>query len=90
MENRYTEVDLRPLRVSPPFRRVALCGVDVLERNGEVDEEEIEIVNSPEFELVASHLGYVLRRVEGVPELDIDGGLDYGQFSTTYIYLLWR
>lgn len=38
-----------------------------------MDEEEIEIVDPPEFELVASHLGYVLRCVEGVPELDIDG-----------------
>ena len=68
---------MRPLRISPPFGRVALCGVDVLERNGEVDEEEIEIVDPPEFELVASQLGYVLRRVEGVPELDVDGPLVY-------------
>ena len=70
---RHTEVDVRPFCVSPPFRRVALRGVHVLERNGEVDEEEIEIVYSPEFELIASHLGHVFRRVEGVPQLDING-----------------
>lgn len=60
---------MRLLSISPPFGRVALCGVDVLERNGEVNEEEVEIFNPPEFELVASQLGYVLRCVEGVPEL---------------------
>ena len=68
---------MRPLRISPPFGRVALCGVDVLERNREVDEEKIEIVDPPEFELVASQLGYVLRCVEGVPELEVGGPLDY-------------
>lgn len=60
---------MRLLRISPPFGRVALRGVDVLERNREVNEEEVEIVDPPEFQLVASNLGYVLRRVEGVPEL---------------------
>ena len=69
---------MRLLRISPPFGRVALCGVDVLERNGEVDEEKIEIVDAPEFELVASQLGNMFRCVEGVPELDMDGPLDYG------------
>lgn len=58
---------MRLLRISPPFGRVALCGVDVLERNGEVNKEEVEIVDPPEFKLVASNLGYMLRRVEGVP-----------------------
>ena len=78
--NRRTEVDLRLLRVSPPFGRVALCGIDILERNREVDEEEIEVVDPPEFELVASHLGYMLRCVEGVPELDVDGRLGHRIF----------
>ena len=53
-------------------------------------EEEIETVDPPEFELVASDLGYVLRRVEGVPELEIDRRLDYGQFQYYSYVLLWR
>ena len=72
---------MRPFRVSPPFWRIALRGVNVLERNGKVDKEEIKAVNPPEFELVASYLSYMFRRVEGVPELDIDGRLDYRKFS---------
>jgi hypothetical protein len=68
---------VRPLRVSPPFGRIALRRVNVLERNREVDEEEIKVVDPPKFELVARHLGDVLGRVEGVPKLDIDGQLDY-------------
>ena len=38
--------------ISPPFGRVAVARVDVLERDREVDEEEVEIVNSPETELL--------------------------------------
>jgi hypothetical protein len=34
-----------------------------------VNEEEVEIIDPPEFELVAGQLGDVLRCVEGVPEL---------------------
>jgi hypothetical protein len=37
MENRHAEVDVRFLYVSPPFGGKALRGVDVLERNGEMD-----------------------------------------------------
>ena len=82
MENRRTEVDMRLLCVSPPFRRVAFRGVHILERNGEVDEEEIEIVDSPEFELVAGHLGYMFRCVEGVPQLDrYRCTVNYAQFQ---------
>lgn len=81
MENSYTKVDLRLLCVSPPFGGIALRGVHVLERNGEMDEEEIEIVDSPEFELVASHLCYVFRCVEGVPQLDINRWLDHAQYQ---------
>jgi len=81
MENGYTGVDLRLLCVSPPFGRVALRGVDILEGDWEVDEEQIEIVDSPEFELVTSHLSHMLRLVEGVPELDIGGLLDNGKFE---------
>lgn len=41
---------------SPPLRRILHARFDVLEGDGEVDEEEIEVVNAPELELVLSQL----------------------------------
>lgn len=39
---------------TPPLRRVLGGGLDVLERDGEVNEEEIEVLDTPELELVLS------------------------------------
>ena len=37
---------------SPPLGRVFVLDVDILEGDGEVDEEKIEVVDAPELELV--------------------------------------
>ena len=37
---------------TPPLRRVLNGRLNVLERDGEVDEEKIEVINPPELELV--------------------------------------
>lgn len=41
---------------SPPLRRVLVLRLDVFERNGEVDEVEVELLNAPELELVLSNV----------------------------------
>lgn len=41
---------------SPPFGRVLVFGLDVLERDREVDEIEIKIVNAPEAKLFLGSL----------------------------------
>lgn len=46
--------------------------VDVFESDGEVDEEEIEVLKAPPFELLADNGLDVLLVVEGVPELGDD------------------
>ena len=38
--------------VTEPLRGVALCGIDVLERNGEVDKEKVKVVETPVRELL--------------------------------------
>ena len=49
---------------SPPLRRVLGRGLNVLEGDGEVDEEEIEVVNAPELELVLGNgLGLNARHI---------------------------
>jgi hypothetical protein len=60
------------LAIIVPARRVADAGVDVLESDGEVDEEEVKVVNLPISELATSDgLDFVLV-VEGLPELGND------------------
>lgn len=44
-----TEVDF-PI-ITKPLGRVAMCRVDVLKRDREMNEEQIEIVDSPELKL---------------------------------------
>jgi hypothetical protein len=58
--------------VTGPAGREPVGGVNVGEGDGEVDEEEVEIVQAPELELIVSELLYMLLRVEGVPELGCD------------------
>lgn len=60
------------LAVVVPAGRVADAGVDVLEGDGEVDEEEVEVVDLPVGELLAADGLDVLLVVEGLPELGDD------------------
>lgn len=55
-----------------PARRIASLGIDVLECNREVDDEEIEIVDAPVCELLFADWLYFVAVVEGVPELADD------------------
>lgn len=55
-----------------PAGRVADSGVDVLEGDGEVDEEEVKVVDLPVGELAAGDGLDVLLVVEGLPELGDD------------------
>jgi hypothetical protein len=55
-----------------PARRVADRGVDILEGDGEVDEEKIEVVDAPVSELAASNGLDLVTLVEGLPELGGD------------------
>ena len=54
---------------SPPFRRVLGLDGNILEGDGEVHEEEVEVVEAPELELVLDELMGTLLLVVGVPEL---------------------
>lgn len=49
--------------------RVAVRGVDVFERDGEVDDVEVEIVDTPVLELLLADRRDAVVVVEGVPEL---------------------
>lgn len=40
--------------VTPPFGGIPVSRVDVLERNREVNKEEVEVFNAPEIKLLAS------------------------------------
>ena len=60
------------LAVVVPARRVAHAGVDVLEGDGEVDEEEVKVVDLPVGELAAGDGSDVFLVVEGLPELGDD------------------
>jgi len=53
--------------ISEPFGRVAVCRVNILQGNWEVDVEKIEIFYSPQVELVSSQFGDMFRSVESVP-----------------------
>jgi hypothetical protein len=55
------------LAIVVPAGRVADRGVDVLERDGEVDEVEVEVVNAPVGELLLDDRLYPVAVVEGVP-----------------------
>jgi len=44
-------------------------GVDVFERNGEVHDEKIKVVNAPVCELLSADWLYFVALVEGVPKL---------------------
>lgn len=60
------------LAVVEPAGRVADAGVDVLEADGEVDEEEVEVVDLPVGELAAADGLDLVLCVEGLPELGDD------------------
>ena len=71
------------LEVLPPAW-VGNGGVDVFEGNGEVDEEEIKVVDAPPFELLAGDGLDFVGFVEGVPEFGGDeevGALDDAFFD---------
>lgn len=55
-----------------PARGVGDLGVDVFEGDGEVDEVEIEVLETPPFELLADNGLDAGLLVEGVPELGDD------------------
>lgn len=38
--------------VAEPFWRVTVVGVDILQSNGEMDQEQVEVVDSPKAELM--------------------------------------
>lgn len=60
----HTEVDLAV--IAPPLGRVPVAGVDILERNGEVHEEEVEVIDAPETELLLRNRMYLLTSVSMV------------------------
>lgn len=60
------------LAVVVPAGRVADLGVDVLEGDGEVDQEEVKVVDLPVGELAAGDGLDALLVVEGLPELGDD------------------
>ena len=60
------------LAVKVPAGRVADRGVDVLEGDGEVDQVEVEVVDTPVGELLADNGLDAVAVVEGVPELGDD------------------
>jgi hypothetical protein len=47
-------------------------GVDVFERNGEVYNEKVEVIDAPVCELLSAYRLYFVAIVEGVPELADD------------------
>lgn len=57
------------LAIVVPARGVAHLGVDVLERNGEVDEEQVKVVDAPVGQLLAADGLDLLAVVERLPEL---------------------
>ena len=58
--------------VTGPAGREPVGRVNVGKGDGEVDEEEVEVIQSPELELIVSKLLYMLLGVESVPELGGD------------------
>lgn len=57
----HTEVDL--LVITPPLGRVTVVRVDILERDGEVHEEEVEVVDAPETELLLCQCMHLMTSV---------------------------
>jgi hypothetical protein len=60
------------LTVDEPAGWVALLWVDVLQSDGEVDEVEVEVVDTPVFELLLANGLDLLAVVEGLPKLGDD------------------
>jgi hypothetical protein len=52
-----------------PARWVSHLGIDILERDGKVDDVEVEIIDSPICELFAADGLDFVAFMEGVPEL---------------------
>lgn len=52
MRERDVRTQVHLLVIAPPLRGVTVRRVNILERDGEVDEEEIKVVNPPEAELL--------------------------------------
>ena len=48
------------LVIAPPLGRVPVVGVDVFERDGEVHEEEVKVIDPPEAELLLRERMYLL------------------------------
>jgi len=59
--------DVRP--VVGEARRVAVRGVDVFERDGEVHDVKVEVVDAPVLQLLLADRADAVMVVEGVPEL---------------------
>ena len=60
------------LTIDEPAGWVALLRVDILQGDGEVDNVEVEVVNTPVGQLLAADGLDLLTLVEGLPELADD------------------
>ena len=52
--------------VTEPLRRVTMVRINVFQGDGEVDQEEVEIVNTPEVKLFLGNLFHLLPRSRGI------------------------
>lgn len=55
--------------ITPPFGRVAMLGINILQRDREMDQKQVKVLNAPEVELVFGHRFSVLVSMESIPEL---------------------
>lgn len=53
--------------VTEPLGRIAVVGINVLQGNREVDQEEVEIIDTPEVKLHLRNLFYLLLESRGAP-----------------------
>ena len=63
---------LDPVTLVEPARGVANVGIDIFESDGEVDDEEIEVVDAPVGQLLSADWLDLLELVERLPELGDD------------------
>jgi len=51
--------------ITEPLRRITVVRINVLQGDREVDQEEVEVVNTPEVKLLLGNLFHLLLRLRG-------------------------